>query len=89
LCLPQGGITKRKGFQFISANPDTSTPDGGTALTMVTTGFYHKSRMFPFVFADGQEFIILMEPSHDAVAAKLHIFYQDSRVATLTNGVEW
>ena len=87
LCLPQGGITKRKGFQFISADPDNSTtPDGSTALT--TEGFYNKTKMFPFVFADGQEFIILMEPSHDAVASKLHIFYQDSRVATLTNGVD-
>ena len=34
ICLPQGGIQKRKGFKFISANPDSSTtPDGSTTLT--------------------------------------------------------
>jgi hypothetical protein len=88
LCLPQGGLTKRKGFQFVSANPDTSTPSpADSAQPMVTTGFYHKSRMFPFVFADGQEFIILMEPGYESVAAKLHIFYNDTRIATITDGV--
>ena len=87
LCLPQGGITKRKGFQFISAHPDNDTvPDGSTALT--SNGFHSQSRMIPFKFADNQEYIILIEPSHGAVAAKIHIFYNDTRIKLLTNGVD-
>ena len=87
LCLPQGGITKRKGFEFISADPDnTVVADGSTTLD--TNGFYINSRMFPFAFSTGQEYIILIEPSHDAVATKMHIFYQNVRVKTLTNGVD-
>jgi len=87
LCLPQGGITKRKGFQFISPNPDNSTtPDGVTPL--VTNGFNINSRMFSFKFSDEQEYVIIIEPSGDSVAAaKMHIFYNDVRIKVLTDGV--
>ena len=89
MCLPQGGITKRKGFKYISANPDTSTtPDGSTALT--TTGFHDKSRILPFQFSDAQEYVIILEPSDSTVStsAKMHIFYNDVRIAVITNGVD-
>ncbi len=85
LLLPQGGMQKRKGFQYISADPDSSTtPDGSTALT--TNGFHLQSRLIPFRFSDGQEYIIVIEPKTDSVEAQMHIFYQDTRVAHLTNG---
>jgi hypothetical protein len=87
MCLPQGGITKRKGFKFISANPDTSTtPDGSTTLT--TNGFHDKSRILPFQFSDAQEYVIVLEPKDTVAAteAKMHIFYNDVRIAVITNG---
>jgi len=85
LILPQGGIQKRRGFQFISADPDnTTTPDGSSTLT--TAGFHVSSRLIPFKFADGQEYVIILEPAHDSDAAKIHVYYQDVRVAVLTNG---
>ena len=84
LLLPQGGMQKRKGFQYISADPDASTtPDGSTSLT--TAGFHASSRLIPFRFSDGQEYIIVLEPT-DSTQSQMHIFYQDTRVAHLTNG---
>ena len=88
LLLPQGGMQKRKGFQYISADPDASTtPDGSTSLT--TAGFHASSRLIPFRFSDGQEYIIVLEPtdSDAGTTAEMHIFYQDTRVAHLTHGV--
>ena len=85
LILPQGGIQKRRGFQFISADPDnTTTPDGSATLT--TAGFHSSSRLIPFKFADGQEYVIILEPAHDSDAAKIHVYYQDVRQVVLTNG---
>jgi hypothetical protein len=89
LLLPQGGMQKRKGFQYISADPDnTTTPDGSTSLT--TAGFHASSRLIPFRFSDGQEYIIVLEPEDSTISsnAEMHIFYQDTRVAHLTNGVD-
>lgn len=89
LILPQGGLQKRKGFQFISADPDASTtPDGSTALT--TTGFHAQSRLIPFAFSDGQEYVLIFEPADSALSttAKIHIFYNDTRIKVLTNGVD-
>ena len=89
LILPQGGIQKRKGFEFISADPDnTTTPDGSSTLT--TTGFHAQSRLIPFKFSDGQEYVMIFEPSDSGLGttAKIHIFYQDTRVQVLTNGVD-
>jgi len=84
LLLPQGGMQKRKGFQYISADPDASTtPDGSTSLT--TAGFHASSRLIPFRFSDGQEYVIVLEPT-DSTQSQMHIFYQDTRVAHLTNG---
>jgi hypothetical protein len=88
ICLPQGGIAKRKGFKFISANPDSSTtPDGSTALT--TVGFHDKSRIIPFQFSDAQEYVIILEPSDSttSTSAKMHIYYNDVRLAVITDGV--
>ena len=85
LILPQGGIQKRRGFQFITADPDNSTtPDGSTSLT--TAGFHASSRLIPFKFSDGQEYVLIFEPAHDSDAAKIHIYYQDVRQRVLTNG---
>ena len=85
LLLPQGGMQKRKGFKYISADPDaTTTPDGSTSLT--TTGFHLQSRIIPFKYTDGQEYVIILEPKTDSVEAQMHIFYLDTRVAHLTNG---
>ena len=75
LLLPQGGMQKRKGFKYISADPDaTTTPDGSTSLT--TTGFHLQSRIIPFKYTDGQEYVIILEPKTDSVEAQMHIFYQ-------------
>ena len=49
LILPQGGIDRRRGFQFISSNLDSSTlADGST--NVVTGSFHSKSRLIPFKF---------------------------------------
>ena len=46
LILPQGGIDRRRGFQFISSNLDSSTlADGST--NVVTGSFHSKSRLIP------------------------------------------
>jgi len=87
ILLPQGGIQKRKGFKYISANPDLSTtPDGSTTLN--TVGFHDKSRIIPFQFSDAQEYVIILEPKDTVAAteAKMHIFYNDVRLAVITNG---
>tara|TARA_R100001463_G_scaffold62881_2_gene115825 strand:- start:7952 stop:10051 length:2100 start_codon:yes stop_codon:yes gene_type:complete len=85
LLLPQGGMQKRRGFQYISAdNANSTTPDGSTALT--TVGFHIQSRLIPFKFSDGQEYVLIWEPAHDSDAAKIHIYYQDVKQVTLTNG---
>ena len=87
LILPQGGIQKRRGFQFITADPDnTTTPDGSTPLT--TAGFHAQSRLIPFKFSDGQEYVMIFEPAHDSDPAKIHIYYQDVRQVVLQNGVD-
>jgi len=85
LILPQGGIQKRRGFQFITGDPDNSTtPDGSTSLT--TAGFHPSSRLIPFKFSDGQEYVLIFEPAHDSDPAKIHIYFQDVRQRVLTNG---
>ena len=89
LLLPQGGMQKRKGFKFISADPDNSTtPDGSTSLT--TVGFHASSRIIPFKYTDGQEYVIVLEPEDSTISsnAEMHIFRNDTRVAHLTNGVD-
>ena len=59
LLLPQGGMQKRRGFKYISADPDaTTTPDGSTSLT--TAGFHPSSRLIPFKYSDGQEYVIVL-----------------------------
>ena len=88
LLLPQGGMQKRKGFEFISAHTDNDTvPDGSTPV--VTNGFHIKSRMFPFRFSDGQEYVLVFEPtdSSTGTTATIHIFYNDVRIQKVTNGV--
>lgn len=88
LLLPQGGIDRRRGFQFISSNLDSSTlADGSTAV--VTGSFHLQSRLLPFKFGEGQEYVLIIEPADTALSttAKIHIYYNDTRVAVLTNGV--
>ncbi len=88
LLLPQGGIDRRRGFKFISSNLDTSTlADGSTAV--VTGSFHSQSRLIPFKFGEGQEYVLVVEPADTALSttAKIHIYYNDTRVAVLTNGV--
>ena len=88
LLLPQGGIDRRRGFKFISSNVDTSTlADGSTAV--VTGSFHSQSRLIPFKFGEGQEYVCIFEPADSALSttAKIHIYYNDTRVAVLTNGV--
>ncbi len=86
LILPQGGVQKRRGFQFITADPDNSTtPDGSTSLT--TAGFHPSSRLVPFKFSEGQEYVLIIEPAHDSDPAKIHVYYQDVRQVVLQNGV--
>jgi hypothetical protein len=88
LLLPQGGIDRRRGFKFISSNLDTSTlADGSTAV--VTGSFHSQSRLIPFKFGEGQEYVLIIEPADTALSttAKIHIYFNDTRVAVLTNGV--
>ena len=88
LILPQGGIDRRRGFQFISSNLDSSTlADGST--NVVTASFHSKSRLIPFKFGEGQEYVLVVEPADTTVSslAKIHVYYRDVRVAVLTNGV--
>ena len=89
ILLPQGGIDRRRGFEFISANLDTSTLADGS--TDVTTGSFHtQSRLIPFKFGDGQEYVLVVEPADTTIStqAKIHVYYTGSRVAVLTNGVD-
>lgn len=89
LILPQGGLDRRRGFQYISSNLDTSTlADGSTSV--VTASFHSKSRLIPFKFGEGQEYILVIEPEDSTLStqAKIHVYYRDSRVAVLTNGVD-
>lgn len=88
LILPQGGIDRRRGFQFISSNLDNSTlADGSTSV--VTGSFHTKSRLIPFKFGEGQEYVLVVEPEDSTLgtSAKIHVYYRDSRVAILENGV--
>lgn len=89
LLLPQGGLDRRRGFKFISSNLDSSTLADGS--TSVTTGSFHsQSRLIPFKFGEGQEYVLILEPADSTISstAKIHVYYLDSRVAVLTNGVD-
>ena len=87
LILPQGGLQKRRGFQFIAADPDNSTTPNGSS-TLTTVGFHAQSRLIPFKFADGQEYVLIFEPADSGLgtSAKMHVYYQDVRQTVLTNG---
>jgi len=89
LLLPQGGIDRRRGFQFISSNLDNSTlADGSTTVT--TAGFHSQSRLIPFKFGEGQEYVLIVEPADTTIStnAKIHVYYRDNRVAVLEDGVD-
>ncbi|WP_440913515.1 hypothetical protein [Candidatus Pelagibacter sp.] len=89
ILLPQGGVDRRRGFEFISANLDTSTLSDGS--TDVVTGSFHtQSRLIPFKFGEGQEYVLIVEPADSSISstAKIHVYYNDSRVAVITDGVD-
>ena len=66
LLLPQGGLDRRRGFQFISANLDSSTlADGSTDV--VTGSFHTQSRLIPFKFGEGQEYVLIVELNNQNV----------------------
>jgi hypothetical protein len=75
LLLPQGGIDRRRGFQFISSNLDSSTlADGSTAV--VTGSFHLQSRLLPFKFGEGQEYVLIIEPADTALSTTAKILLQ-------------
>ena len=72
LILPQGGIDRRRGFQFISSNLDSSTlADGSTDI--VTASFHTQSRLIPFKFGEGQEYVLVVEPADSTISSTAKI----------------
>ena len=69
ILLPQGGIDRRRGFEFVSANLDTSTlADGSTDV--VTGSFHTQSRLIPFKFGEQQEYVLIVEPADSTISTK-------------------
>ena len=71
LILPQGGVKRRPGFEFIDDHPETTGPDAG---------FHTSSRLLSFNFGNEQEYVLVFEPN------KFHVYKDDLYQATVTNG---
>jgi hypothetical protein len=69
--LPQGGLLKRGGFQYID----------GVSSTEAETGFDSHSRLIPFRFSTEQEYVLLFE------SGKFHVYKDGEFAVTVTNSL--
>jgi hypothetical protein len=72
LILPQGGLKRRPGFEFIDDLPTTAGAD---------TGFSEYSRLVPFNFGNEQEYVLVWEPG------AIHVYKDDFHQTSITSGV--
>jgi hypothetical protein len=79
LVLPQGGLLRRAGFEFLDDNPATASTDTGN-----DTGFATGSRLFTFSFSTDQEYCLIFEV--DASTPKLHVYRNGFHAATISGG---
>ena len=79
LILPQGGLKRRPGFEFIDDHPQTTGADAG---------FHAQSRLIPFNFSNEQEYVLVFEPAHSSTNAKMHVYKSDLYQTTIENGVD-
>jgi hypothetical protein len=70
--LPQGGLLKRSGFQFI---------DGVDSSSEADTGFDSHARLIPFKFSTEQEYVLLFE------SGKFHVYKDGAFAVTVTNSL--
>ena len=70
--LPQGGLLKRSGFQFI---------DGVDSSTEADTGFDSHARLIPFKFSTEQEYVLLFE------SGKFHVYKDGAFAVTVTDSL--
>ena len=76
LILPQGGVKRRPGFEFIDDHPVTN-PSGPDA------GFNTASRLIPFNFGNEQEYVLVFEPTG------IHVYKDDLYQTSITSGIPW
>lgn len=78
LILPQGGLKRRPGFEFIDDHPQTAGADAG---------FHAQSRLIPFNFGNEQEYVLIFEPANGGTNAKMHVYKSDLYQTTVEDGV--
>lgn len=79
LVLPQGGLLRRPGFEFIDDHPSSAATSTNDDL-----GFNAGSRLISFSFSTEQEYCIVLEPSLDAaVNSKFHVYRNGFHAATV------
>lgn len=70
--LPQGGLLRRTGFEYLAGNNSSSETD---------TGFESHARLIPFRFSTDQEYVLILE------AGKFHVYKNGAFAATVTDGL--
>jgi hypothetical protein len=79
LVLPQGGLLRRPGFEFLDDHPSSSASSTSDDL-----GFNAGSRLITFSFSTEQEYCLVLEPSLDqSVNSKFHVYRNGFHAATV------
>ena len=82
--LPQGGLLRRTGFEWIDGtNPTTLTPAKADTTMDDETGFESHARLIAFRFSTSQEYVLVFE------AGKFHVYKDGGYATTVTSNCFW
>ena len=82
--LPQGGLLRRTGFEWIDGtNPTTLSPAKADTTMDDETGFEAHARLIPFRFSTAQEYVLVFE------AGKFHVYKDGGYATTVTSNCFW
>jgi len=77
--LPQGGLLRRTGFEYIAGTNLNSTDE-------THTGFESHARLIPFRFSTDQEYVLILE-RHAQDGGKFHVYKNGAKATTVTDGL--
>jgi hypothetical protein len=82
--LPQGGLLRRTGFEWIDGtNPTTLSPAKADTTMDDETGFESHARLIAFRFSTAQEYVLVFE------AGKFHVYKDGGYATTVTSNCFW
>lgn len=82
--LPQGGLLRRTGFEWIDGtNPTVLSPAKADTTMDDETGFESHARLIPFRFSTSQEYVLVFE------AGKFHVYKDGGYATTVTSNCFW